>query len=167
MILPFHILRKLLFTLIYPFVTYGIEIWGHSPSAQLKRLSNKIDKSVKLLGNDRVLSVSYQKRNTLPLAKICQVFTLIRVFKYYHLHHSGHFHELFGCQEVSHNHITRFNRNNNLNIPMIYSSKYRCSFYVNGIKLWKKLPNVLKNSHSIFSLKKNLRRHLGNSLLSD
>ena len=146
-------------------MTYGIEWWGHSPSAQLKRLSNKIDKIVKLLGNERVLSVNYQKLITLPLAKVCQHFTLIRVFKYYRLHHSGHFYELFGCQEVSHNHNTRFNRNNNLNIPMIYSSKYRCSFYVNGIKLWNKLPNVLKNSPSIFSFKKIFRRHLGNCLL--
>ena len=32
-------------TPIHTFVTDGIEIWGDSPSAQLKRLSNKIDKS--------------------------------------------------------------------------------------------------------------------------
>ena len=65
---PFHILRRLLFTLIYPFVTSGIEIWGHSPSAQLKVLSNKIDKSLKLQCNVRVLSFKYQKLNSLPLA---------------------------------------------------------------------------------------------------
>ena len=166
-ILPFHILRKLFFTLIYPFVTYGTEIWGHSPSAQVKRLSKKIDKSVKLLGNERVLSANYQKLNTLPLAKICQLFTLVRVFKYYRLNHSSHFYELFGCQEVSHHYNTRFNRNNNLNIPMVCSSKYRCSFFINGIKLWNKLPNVIKNSPSIFSFKKNLRRYLSNRLPSD
>ena len=75
-ILPFRILRKFFFTLIYPFVTYGIEIWGHSPSAHLKSLSNKIDRSVKLLGNEKIISGNYQKLNTLPLAKICQLFIL-------------------------------------------------------------------------------------------
>ena len=135
MILPFQIFCKLSFTLIYPIVTRGIEIWGQSSSAQMKRLSNKIYKNLKLPGNERVLSVYYQKLSTLPLAKIFQLFALVRVFKYYRLNHSGHFFELFGCQEVSNHHNTRFNRNNNLNIPMICLSKYRCSFYINGIKL--------------------------------
>ena len=80
---------------------------------------------------------------------------------------SSHFYELFGCKEVSHRHITKINRHNNLNIPMLCSSKHRCSFYVNGIKFCNKLPNVLKSSPSIFSFKKNLRRHQGNRLLSD
>ena len=52
--LPFHILRKLFFILIYLFVTYGFELWSHSLSAQVKRLCNKIDKNMKLLGNERV-----------------------------------------------------------------------------------------------------------------
>ena len=82
--------------IIYPFVTYGIEIWGHSTSAQMKRLSNKIDESVKVQGNERVLSLNFKNLNTLPPAKNCQLFTLVRVFKYYSLNHSGHFYELFG-----------------------------------------------------------------------
>ena len=104
--LPVHILRKLFFTLIYPFVTYGIEILGRSSSAQLKILSEKFDNGVKLLGNERIMSVNFQKLNILPLAKICQLFTFVKVFKYYRLIHSGHFFERFGCQEVSHHHNT-------------------------------------------------------------
>ena len=133
----------------------------------MKRLKSKIDKSVQLLGNERVLAVNYQKLNTLPLAKICQLFTPARVFKYYRLNHRGHFYELFGFHEVSHHRNTRFTRNSNLNIPMTYSSKYRCSFYVNGMKVWNKLPKVLESSPSIFSFNKNLRRHLSNCSFSD
>ena len=71
------------------------------------------------------------------------------------------------AKKVTHHYSTRFNCNNNLNIPMSCSSKYRCSFYVNGIKLWNKLPNILKSSPSIFSFKKNFRGHLSNFLFSD
>ena len=51
----------LLFRIFPIFATYGIETWGHSSSAQLKTLSSKFDKSMKLLGNDRVITVNYKK----------------------------------------------------------------------------------------------------------
>ena len=102
---------------------FGFRPLALYPHYQLKRLISEINKSVRLLGNKRVLAVIYQKLNTLPLAKICQLFTPVRVFKYYCLNYNDHFYELFGCQEVSHHHNTRFNRNNNLNIPIICSSK--------------------------------------------
>ena len=105
--LPSHIFRNLFISLIHSFLTYGMETWDRSPSAQLKILNRKIDKCVKILGNERVLVVNYQKLNTLLLGKISQLFTHVKVFRYYHLNQIDHFYELFGCQEVSHHTITR------------------------------------------------------------
>ena len=93
--LSFYILRKLLFILIYPFATSGVEIWGHSPSVQLKKLYTNIYKSMKLIDNERFFAVNYKKNSTLPLAKICQYFSPVRVFKYYRLNKSRLFYFFF------------------------------------------------------------------------
>ena len=77
----------------------GIEIWGLSPSIQWKRLKKKTDGIMKLIGNKRVRAVKYQKGYTLSLAKICQAFTLVLVFKRYLLNHSMHSFGVFGSQK--------------------------------------------------------------------
>ena len=162
--IPFTVMRKLFFTLIYPFLTYGIEIWGHSSVTQLNRLDSKLNKSVTVIGKEPTRRENYIKPNTIPLRNECQYFTLIRVFKYYRLKHSLHYYRLFGTQEVRHNYNTRFSSNNNLNMPQIHSSKYKCSFYANGIKHWNNLPRQIKSARSKICFKRKLRSHLSNLL---
>ena len=58
--LPVHNLRDQFVTLFYQIVMYSNKIGGHSPSAQSKRLKIKFNKSVKLIGNVRDLTVNYQ-----------------------------------------------------------------------------------------------------------
>ena len=38
---PFAVMRYLIFTLIYSFLTYDFKIWGHSSVTQLNRLEVK------------------------------------------------------------------------------------------------------------------------------
>ena len=162
-ILPPHIMRNLFFTLIYPHIIYGIEIWSHSaetPTRQHSRLSKLLDKSVSIIGRGATLSENYVKVNTMPLSLLSKYYSLIRVFKYYRLKHSFHYHKLFGEQEVKHSYNTRFRKNKNLNIPVIRSAKFKCSFYVNGIKHWNKLPINIKHLHTLPSFKYNVRVNL-------
>ena len=91
--------------------------------------SLNVNKSVTVIGNEPTRRENYIKVNTMPLHNVCQYFTLIRVFKYYRLKHSLHYYRLFGTQEVRHNYNTRFSSNNNLNMPQIHSSKYKCFFF--------------------------------------
>ena len=103
----------------------------------------------------------------MPPAKICPLFTIVRVFKKYCLIHSGQFYEFSGYQEVCNHHNTRDNHNNNLKTPLICSLKKWCSFNVNGKIFCNKLLNPIKSSPSIFSYNNNLRRHLSKCLFSD
>ena len=45
LMMPYAVMCKLLFTLTYPFLTYGFEIWGHLFVTQLCRLYSKLNKS--------------------------------------------------------------------------------------------------------------------------
>ena len=157
-------MRKLFYTLIHPFLTYDIEMWRHSSVTKLDRLDNKINKSVTIIGKEPTRREIYIKLNTMPLRNVCQYFTLIRSFKYYRLKHVLHYYRLFGTQEVRHNYNTRISSNNNLNMPQIQSSRYKCSFYANGIKHWNDLPCQIKSARSKLCSKRKLRSHLSNSL---
>ena len=75
-IIRFAVMRQLFFTLIYTFLTYGIETWGHSSVTQLNRLGSKINESVKISGREPVQKESYIKLNSMPLCNVCQHFTL-------------------------------------------------------------------------------------------
>ena len=83
----FAVMGKLFFTLIYPFWTYGIEIWGHSSVIQLNRLGSKLNKSVTIIVKKPTRRENHIKLNTKPLRNVCKFFTLIRVFKNYRLKH--------------------------------------------------------------------------------
>ena len=83
-ILSLHNLGKLFFTLFYPFVTNTIELWKFSSSAKMEKLDPKIDISVNLIDNERVLAVNYQRLKTVHLATLCHLFNIVKVFKYYH-----------------------------------------------------------------------------------
>ena len=138
-------------------------VWSNLVT-QLLRLGSKLNKSVTTIGKEPTRRENSIKLNTMPLRNKCLYCTLIRVFKYYRLKHSLHCYRLFGTQEVRHNYNTRFSSNNNLNMPQIRSSKYKCSFYANGIKHWNNLPRQIKSARSKFCFKRKLRSHLSNLL---
>ena len=74
----FTVMRKLFFTIIYPFLTHGIEIWGIFSVTQLNRLDSKLNKSVTIIGKEPTRRENYIKLNTIPLRNV-MYFTLIRV----------------------------------------------------------------------------------------
>ena len=143
-------------------MTYDIEIWGHSYVTQRKRLDSKLNKSVTINGKEPTRRENYIKLSTMHLRNVCRYLTLFRVFRYYRLKLSFQYYRLFGTQEVRHNYNTRFSSNNNLDMPQIHSSKYKCSFYDNGIEHWYNLPCQIKSARSKFCFKWKLRLHLSN-----
>ena len=88
------------------------------------------------------------------------IFYTIQSLKYYHSKRSLHYYILFGTWEATHNYNTRLSSNNNLKICQIHSSKYRCCFYVNGMKHWGNLHCHLKSARSKFCFRRKLRLHL-------
>ena len=125
--------------LIPPFLIDDYEWWDHSPVTQLNRLTSKIKKSVKIIGKEPIKREAYIKLNTMPYRNACQYFTFIEVFNVYRLKHRLDLYRLFATQEVRHSYNTRFSSNNNLNMPQAHSSKHKCSFYINGIKVHRTL----------------------------
>ena len=57
------VMRRLYFTLVYPFLTYGIEICGHSSVTQLLRLNSQLVKTVIINAKKHIRRESHIKIN--------------------------------------------------------------------------------------------------------
>ena len=141
---PASVIRKLYMSLVYPYVTYGIEVWGASSKTQLARLSRLLDRCVRLMGAGVVDGVDpYGQLGLMSLNKIYTYFTLVRFFKYVRFNSAPYFGNILLSCSALHEINTRFSNNQNFNVPPIHCSKFLQSFLFNSIKFWNRIPVCL------------------------
>ena len=78
---PSQVLTKIYYTLVYPFLIYGVEIWGNSSKVALDRLSRLVLTAQKRTRNHSNLALNI--KNHLSVNQIHKYFSLIRCYKYY------------------------------------------------------------------------------------
>ena len=138
-IVPQSVLRTLYFTLVYPHITYGIEIFGFSSRTQTSRLDSLLNQCIKLLCNESPPHFNhdhYKLLNLLPLRNIARFFCLVRFFRYYVLETSPYFVTKYQLCVPVHNRITRFRLSDLFNAPEIKLSCMYNSFFYNSMKLF-------------------------------
>ena len=154
-IVPNDVLQKLYYSMAYPYVTYGIEIWGDACKTQINRLSGLLDKCINLI---TIHDINFNSTFS-DFSTTYKYYCLIKLFKYYRLSESNYFKDKLSSLQIVHNIGTRSSLNNNLNIPLIRSSKIYSSFYYNSIKLWNKIPSTSKNFPTLQMFKTYLRKN--------
>ena len=153
-IAPSNILMKLYYALVYPHITYSIEVWGKSSKTAIKRLSNK------LLTVQRLLPAGESNVNLLKYDRIHSLFCLSKFHKYYIMGESPYFYDRFTRLKVLHNLNTRHSRGNLFNTPTINSSKLYRSFYYLSVKQWNLIPASLRCIVKHKSFKRQLKKYL-------
>ena len=156
--LPAEVLKKIYYTLVYPFLIYGIEIWGNSSQVALNRLSRLVLTAQKRSKGQTDLANN--TRNFLSVAQIHKYYTLIRCYKYYKLNSNVYFSEKFLSRHPIHDINTRFNANHLFNTPNVYIGRVFSSFFICAINYWNKLPPNIRDSENISSFKKRTRQYL-------
>ena len=154
---PAQVLMKIYYSLVYPFLTYGVEIWGNSSKVALNRLGSLVLTAQKRTKKDNNPSISLN--SYLSVKQIHEYFTLIRCFKYYKLKSNIYFSEKFTSLHPTHNINTRFNANNLFTTPPIVVDRVRSSFFYSAHKSWNSLPYTIRDSENICSFKRKLRQH--------
>ena len=150
-IVPKSVLRSIYCGLVYPHLTYGVEVWGDGSKTALTRLRGLVGGCVKLMANVEGDAFEHQVYN---------YFMLVRTYKYVKLNLSEHFQTQYNQLTVAHDLDTRFKSNENFNLPHIRTSKYSCSFLANSVRFWNNIPIDLKNAPNLLKFKKLLRRYL-------
>ena len=161
--LPQSILKKLYYSMIYPFMIYGIEVWGNSCKTEIKRLEKIQIKCIKLLsvtGNSEHLDFISLKM--FKYTDIYKYFVLKRTYMYINSSNVNYFKLKFNNILPDHTYVTRNSLTNAFQIPQINLSIMYKSFFYNAIKFWNQLPVTIKSQPSA----RRFEKHLKSSLLS-
>ena len=159
--IPKSVLRTLYFALVYPHLTYGIEIFGFSSKTQMSKLDSLLNRCVKLLcGGSSPQYVHYKLLNLLSLRDIARFFCLMRFFRYYVLETSSYFMSKYLNCLPTHNRVTRFRLRDVFNAPEIKLSCIYNSFFYNSMNLFGNLPPEICQIETLYKFKKSLRNYL-------
>jgi hypothetical protein len=157
--LPRHILKILYMSLVYPYLNYGVVVWGGANKTQIDKLCRLQNRCIKLFSDDVPIVQCFISNRLLSFPFIYRYFIDLKFYQYYVLGKSNYFHNNILNEQVAHNHVTRFKTNNNLNYPKPNKSKFMSSFIYQSITTWNDLPINIRDSASLCMYKKNLKEY--------
>ena len=162
-IVPKEVLRQLYFAFIYSNFTYAITTYGSASQNQLKRLTNLINKSLRIVTDSQRITPEVCKREQIfDFPMTFKYFCSIKMYQVISMNQHNYFAEKLASFQINHNHSTRSATSHNLSIPLYRSTKCQKSFPFIGTKFWNELPTSLRESETIIKLKKNLKTHILN-----
>ena len=162
-IVPKEVLRQLYFAFIYSNFTYAITTYGSASQNQLKRLTNLINKSLKIVVNAERLTPEVCKQEQLfDFQMTFKYFCSIKMYQLISMGQHNYFVDKIASLQINHNHTTRSSTSQNLSIPLYRYTKCQKSLTFVGTKFWNELPISIRNSENIIKFKKNLKNHILN-----
>lgn len=154
-------LKTLYYSIIYPYLTYCIEVWGTSAQTYLSSLIKLQKKIVRIITSSNYRAESKPLFESLKILNLSQVYQrsfAIFMFKYVKGILPNIFDEFFKRNSQVSSRVTR--NYNKLNVPFCKTELYKKSMKVEGPKLWNKLEDTINHQCSIQSFKKTLNKYL-------
>ena len=150
--------RMIYNSLIYPFLLYGVPIWGNADDVHLKSIFITQKKAVRIISNKMgFLEDSFVREHSAPLFKHLKLLNIYDIFKVEALkfvydsvnsNNPSQFHSFYSYP-INRLINTAANRNNNLNTPLIRTSNYGIkSLKYTGVVLWNVLSSNDRSSAS-------------------
>ena len=150
-------LYKLYCTLIMPYLTYGILLWGNAAKEYITKLFKLQKRALRIVSNSSYLchtKPSFEKFNTLNIFELYNKNLGIFMYKYKAGMLPSSFDHLFANLENIHNYNTRIKTNYRFGIHKIKS------ILIDGPKFWNLLPREVKSSSSVNTFKESLTSFL-------
>ena len=147
----FSILRSLYFSLVYPYISYCVNVWGASSIGNSKRMSTTQNRILKLFKKLNPNS------NQLEFQDLHKYSVAVSAYRYYVLKSSAYFHDKMLRLIPSHSHDTRHIDQNNLNLPSLRKALCQKQFFHQSIIIWNSLPLYIRRSPTLARFKKELK----------
>ena len=160
-ILPQKALKLLYYSLVYSHLNYGTMMWGTTYYYNLRSIVTMQNRAIRTIARvNRFTSAKplYMKLHILPLHLITKLETLKFYFRHKLQLLPGSLMKLFITNEQIHNYSTR-----QAQIPYTQSHHYSIisnSFISKGLDDWKKVPVDIKQSKSIKSFTKKIKKYM-------
>ena len=156
-----HVLKLLYFTLILPYIMYGIEVWGSTFGYIMNRVlvcQKRAVRSIFKLPYDAHTSVFFKVINSLRVGDLHKYQLALSVFKTLYMGQNRNFAISLTRGISNHDHNTR--RNLNFILPRYRRSRSQHSILYQAIKFWNKLPQDLYTNKSLSVFRQKLRTFL-------
>ena len=154
-------LVTLYYSMIYPYLTYCIEVWGNSGQIHLDslfKLQKKILRLVLCTNYHAKSGPLFKKLNILKLNQIYILSIALLMFKYVKGMLPSIFDDIFVRTSDVSSRVTR--NSNKLAVPLCRTELYKKSTKYQGPVIWNECEDIISHQSSIHSFKKRLKRHL-------
>ena len=166
--LPQELLKNLYFSFIYPYLIYGIEVWGSACNTHLDPLIKLQKRCIRLIANAHYLAPTAPLFHTLDLLHLSDIYTkyiIIFMFKFSNnLLPPEVFNDMFTLVNNTHTHETRRHNHLNFNVPFVRNNIVKRAVRSRGVYLWGLLLSHidLSSINSLSILKTRLHLFLSN-----
>ena len=150
---PLHILKCIYFAHIYPHLNYCNPIWSSTYATHLYHL-NVLHKKI-----IRIMTDSDFCAHTQPLFKYLNILTLTDISNY---NIASYMYKQVQTNQCDTQPVHSYNTRNqsSLQIPKHKLTLFTHSLLYLGRKTWNNIPNIIKQSSSLYSFKKSYKKYL-------
>ena len=165
------ILLNVYHAIIYPFLLYGISVWGNACKTLLDPIHILQNKIVRMATyNDKYPATPGPLVHTPPLFYKLKILTIFDIYKvqlgkliYEFVNEIGPTHKviIFTRASEMHRHNTRYAENGNFYTCSVRTTRFGLSgLQIQGKHLWEKLPNNIKGRRTLKSFITSYKRHI-------
>ena len=157
--LPLHIMRRIYFSTINPHLVQHLISWGGANASNLYPLKIALNKVIRnLCSRDISTSERFKFLEILNLEQLYKLRLAETMYKIIILKESPLLINIINEIEWKHKYNTR--RKNEFKLPLLQTEANRVFFLSNAIKLWATLPDEMKLSCTLMSLKNKYKKYL-------
>ena len=171
-------LLNVYYAIIYPFLLYGITVWGNASNVLLKPIHILQKTFVRMATyNDNFLIFQDGLCHSAPLFKQLNLLTIYDIFKlqvgklvFESINNIGPSNNIVKFIRASsvHNHNTRYSSNHNFYTSYVRTTMYGLkSLQIEGKKFWENISDKIKNCKTLNSFKINYKKYLIISYILD
>ena len=148
-------IKQLYYAYVYPYIQYGVEVYGNCGETVIRRLQTQQNKLLKILcQKDRTYGTNqlHKELKLLKCKDIYHYFVGIFVYKQQNYMLPEIFNKYYNC---NHNICVRHTRQSkDLYVPLFRTKVGQNSLRYTGAKLWNNLNENTQQANSRFSCKK-------------
>ena len=151
------IAKIIYYTIAYPYMNYCSNVWSSAHVTYFQSLLTTQRKLIRLIlkkGRRTETTVLFKQLKLLKFQDLLKVNALLFVYKSVHnlIHSPFHFQERYvQAYNLRVRHL--------LQLPNHTSNQSERFIYIRGIRLWNEIPENIKNSQSIFTFKRKLKKY--------
>ena len=147
--IPQKVLIQLYYSLVYPYLSYCVNIWGSTYDAHVKPIEILQKKIVRLITNSSYYAHTTPLFRELNILKLCDIYKFhAALFMFDKIHSS--------TTVPRHSYSTRFNSDTRSAFHRLTVTQHSLSF--TAPKIWNDIPLAIRNIKKLKPFKKNLKQ---------